>query len=576
MTRAAIFAGLLLLLAGASAGAAQGDLGYTVPTDGTFQLPDDVTWNHNIIAWWWLPGLVAASGFGLWVVQWIDDDARRVGLPSASWTCAGLGIAGASLLSFFILPPWLAVPAILAAFVALALNYIPLRNAKVIAPRRLFTPEHREALKRRVMSALDLHGPGVEKRLAKLSKEHVPVALYDQSGRAVSAAEASFDPSDPITIVKVIVGEAARRHAREIQLVPGPGQLSVSYLIDGVMHAGPSPDAVQGSAATLVIRQTLVNAASETPQFRIQLPTLGRKSFNVRVCVYGEGDAQWMKLRLSNDGESMRKLPQLGLAPAEEALVRSTLDSARGLVAVASPAAMGAHTTIYAMLDSLDPFSRNIVTFERPILGHIDSVDQRAFTDARSPADSLDEVLRKEVDVVMLSEIPDARVADMALTGASREQLFIARLEVHDACAVPARLIALGATPESVAAGLHTAIGQRLVRRLCPACRQKAAVPAAVLQKLGINPAGVECVWEESSSGCDQCGQTGFLGRAGIFEIWQPSAASRKLIARNAPAAELHAAALRDGMTSLQHSGLALVLDGTTSLRELARAIKAN
>ena len=576
MTRL-LLATALLLIAGASASwadAADGDIGYTLPGDGLFSMPPDDTWNHDVIAWWWLAGMVLASGTGLWVLQWIDDDARRLKIDPTGWNYAGLGLAGASLLSFFVLPPWLAVPAVLAGFLAIAWKYIPARNARALPTRRLFTPEHLASLRRRGMSVLGIRAAGFEKRLARLAKEHVPVALYDQSGRMVSSAETAFDPEAPLTEVKIIVGEAVRRHAREIQWVPGSGQVKLSYLIDGVVHEGPAIEGRRGAAVMLAVNRSLVDAASPAPQFRVQVPTLGRRSFTVRVHAHGEGDAGWLRMRLTGDDESMRKFPQLGMTPAQQALVQSTLDTARGLVVVASPAAMGSHTTVYAFLDSLDPFSRNIVTFERPVLGKLDSIDQRTFTDAKSLDEPLAEILRREVDLVMLSEIPDAAAAGMALSAATRDQTFIARLALPDAASVPGHLIRLGADPRAVAEGLHTIIAQRLVRRLCPACRQKVEPPAEILRKVGIDPSSVEFICEETT-GCDQCGHTGFLGRAGIFEIWPLSAESRRLIAQNASPGELHAAALGDGAKSLQHAGFALVLEGVTSLRELARALKA-
>lgn len=173
----------------------------------------------------------------------------------------------------------------------------------------------------------------------------------------------------------------------------------------------------------------------------------------------------------------------------------------------------------------------------------------------------------------MLSELPDAATAAVALSAPAREQLFIVRFDAPDAASIPGRILQLGAPPADVAKGVHTLVAQRLVRRLCPSCRRKAEPPVALLRKVGIDPSHVEHVWEESA-GCEECGQTGFHGRTGIFEVWQPSARSRLLIERNAPVHELHASALSDGMHSLQMSGLALVLDGTTSLRELARALK--
>jgi general secretion pathway protein E len=235
---------------------------------------------------------------------------------------------------------------------------------------------------------------------------------------------------------------------------------------------------------------------------------------------------------------------------------------------------MGARTTITAMLDSLDPFSRNIVAFERRHVADLSSIEQNDIDALDAPlADVLKNKLLQDYDLMALGEVPDRSTALLAITAAQRDQLFIARLETSDAVSAVGALLDLGVAPDALAGGLHTVLAQRLVRVLCRECRMKVAPSTELLQRLHLDPARVTHLWEESA-GCEACGRTGFNGRTGIFELWRPGDESRALIAKKADAGELHAAARQDGMTSLQIAGLRLVLAGVTSLRELARVLK--
>jgi type II secretory ATPase GspE/PulE/Tfp pilus assembly ATPase PilB-like protein len=231
---------------------------------------------------------------------------------------------------------------------------------------------------------------------------------------------------------------------------------------------------------------------------------------------------------------------------------------------------MGARTTVYAMLDSLDPYSRSIVTFERPVTGSLISVEQKDLNKTETPlAEMIREKVRTECDLMMLDELPDGGTLEAALG----ERLMIVRLRLADAVSVVGHLLALGVESGAAARAISLVAAQRLVRVLCEHCRRKTVPSAELLRKIGLDPSRVEFLWEESN-GCESCGMTGFHGRTGIFEIWRPSEDSRRLIAAKADARKLREAARRDGMISLEHAGLQRVLEGVTSLRELARSLK--
>jgi type II secretory ATPase GspE/PulE/Tfp pilus assembly ATPase PilB-like protein len=346
----------------------------------------------------------------------------------------------------------------------------------------------------------------------------------------------------------------------------------MSFRIDGVTYPGVRLDAARCAAFVGQVR-TLVEAGSADPHFRVQMPTIGHR-FTVRVRDSGEGDQETLALRICADVETLRRFDGLGFSEGTSAKLRKALEEARGLIVVASPEGMGARTTVYAALDLMDPFSRNIVTFERPVTGTLASIEQNDMDKLGRPLSAaLQEKLRQDVDVVMLSEITEEATGLVALMAGQREHLVMARLALPDSVSVVEHLLGMGLDPGAIAKGLHTVVAQRLVRVLCERCRAQTTPSAELLHRIGKDPRQVEFLWEESE-GCEACGMTGFHGRTGIFEIWQPGEESRRLIAAKATAEQLHASARHDGIQTLQQAGLEKALEGTTSLKEIARVIK--
>ena len=540
--------------------------------DGLSWRPENVTWFHTYIDLWWLVGMMAVAVLMLWTAKWIDDDARRHGIDAVKWNYVTMTLCLAALVAFFVVPVWISLPVSLAALVGVVAQYVPVRNRRVMPSRRLFTPEHRMLLRKRFLRLFGVKSRDVERKLARVAKKYLPVTLFFQTGQVGSPAEAPPDEEDPATAVKDVMGRAVRRHAREVYLAPKAGKLAVSFKIDGVVYSEMQIDRLRGGTFMTLVKR-LADVNSPEPHFRIQLPTMNAR-FTVFVWVEGEGDAESMTMRLSPDEERLRRLDQLGLTADQSTALKKAFEGGHGLIAVASPPGMGGHTTIGAMLDSLDPYSRNIATFERPVTVRLASIEQNDLTDATEPlADILKEKLRQDYDLMMLDEVPDKETAMVALSAVERQQVVIARFDLGDTVGIVRRLCDLGVAPDVVAAGIHTLVAERLVRVLCPTCRTKVAPSAELLRKLHLETSQAAFFYEESA-GCDVCGKTGFHGRTGVFEVWQPGEESRKLIAGAADDATLRAALHRDGVHSLQHAGLAKVIEGTTSLKELAHVLK--
>ena len=533
---------------------------------------EEIGWLHTTTSPWWLAGMIGVATLILWTAKWVDADCHKLALDAVPWNLTTIGVCLASLAAFVLAPPWLSLPASVAVMALVVSRYVRLRNKRVLPSRQLFTPAHRAVLRRRFLGWFGVKPKGVEQKLAEVAKKYLPVTLFFQSGKVASPAEAPPDERDPSTAVKELMGEAAKRHVREITLVPRGNMLAVAFKIDGLVHAAQPIDRLRGAGLVQMVKH-LADLNSPQPLFRVQIPTMHLR-LTVGVTVYGEGDAEEVELIVCQDEEALRKLNMLGLTSQQLEVVNQSLEKGQGLITVASPPEMGSRTTVYAMLDSLDPFSRNIVTFERPPMPSLASIEQNDLTAIDRPlAEVLTEKSRQDYDLMVLGEVPDKATALMALTAPQRGQLFVTRHEQSDAVGVVKSLVSMGVGPDAVASGLSVIVAQRLVRLLCEQCRTKVAPSARILQRLHLNPDDVPFLYEESA-GCETCGMTGFQGRIGFFEVWRLSDESRELIAKGADVKTLRAAARSDGTVSLQQTGLKRVLEGKTSLRELARALK--
>ena len=569
---------ILLVLASAAAAAdAQGlldDFDIPPPNRDAFPLDDaDVSWFHTYVNLWWIALMIAAAVPPLYVAAWINHDSARVGLDPFRWNIVFTVILAAGAVLYVVAPPYVSAPALLIATWVLMQQYIPARNAQVIPERRLFTPQHRAILKREFLTKFGVHPKGQAERLAEVAKVQTPVELHHQSGQVISPAEAKLDENDPMTRVKAFFAEVVDRRAREAYLVPESGHFETSFKVDGVVHAGPRTDPTVARAVMSTVRQ-MVAPDSDDPHFAVVLPTL-RKRMIFHAAFSGEGAAEWLCLRPREEGEKPLKLEELGLTQKQEQTIRGPLDRGQGLLAVASSPGMGARTTVYAMLGSLDPFSRNIVTFEDPVFGHLTSIEQN---DLSRPDASLDEMLagklRGDYDVMMFSGPSTNASARAALTAAQREQFVIARFEAAEGRAVTPHLLKLGVDAAAIADGLKCVVAQRVLRRLCENCRVQVAPPAELLQRAGVAPSKVEHLWEENPTGCETCAYTGFNGRIGIFSVWMLGEEGRRLIRETAHVRQIRETMRKEGALGLQRAGLMRVLEGKTSLKEVARVLK--
>ncbi|MBA3850072.1 MAG: type II secretion system protein E [Opitutus sp.] len=410
------------------------------------------------------------------------------------------------------------------------------------------------------------YGSGVGETLS-----HEPGDAMD-----ATAAESAAMPADDAPVIRTvheIIREAVRRRASDIHLEPLARRLRVRYRVDGrLVEAVSPPRHLQLALISRVKLMANISIAEKrVPQDgRIHVDLAGR-TVDLRVATLPTSQGESVVLRLLDPEGVCRGLADLGLEAEDEARFTNLLGSPDGIVLVTGPTGSGKTTTLHASLHHLNRTSRKIITVEDPIEYRLPGINQVPVRPevGMTFAAALRAMLRQAPNVVMVGEIRDRETADIAINASLTGHLVFSTLHTNDAVGAVTRLIDIGARPFLVAAALRATVAQRLVRRICPHCRQASpATPAERrLLRTAAGPRGE--IQLMRGRGCARCHGTGYLGRLGIFEMFFITDEARALVYRRAPAAQLRARARLDGLRTMREDGLRKVLAGWTTIEEV-------
>jgi type IV pilus assembly protein PilB len=270
-------------------------------------------------------------------------------------------------------------------------------------------------------------------------------------------------------------------------------------------------------------------------------------------------------------------LASIGFDPAQAAQVEAAIRTPHGLILVTGPTGCGKTLTLHCFMRLLDPQALNLCSVEDPAEIQLAGVNQVSVRDKAGLtfAVALRAFLRQDPDVIMVGEIRDAETADVALKAAQTGHLVLSTLHTNDAAGAVARMLDIGVAPYNLAAALRLVTAQRLVRRLCPACRTPAPESPSALRAAGVAESAPGAFTPYRAQGCDACHGIGYRGRIGVHQVMPIGTALRDLIVARASALALAAQAEVDGVRTLRHAALARVRDGTTSLAEATSATEA-
>jgi len=367
----------------------------------------------------------------------------------------------------------------------------------------------------------------------------------------------SQDDAPIIRMINALLTQAVRQAASDIHVEPYERHSVVRFRRDGMLVDVAQPHRALHAAmvSRIKIMANLDIAEKRLPQDgRIALRLAGRQ-VDVRVSSLPTTHGERLVLRLLDKGSGQRGLDGLGMAADTETAFSSLLHQPHGILLVTGPTGSGKSTTLYAALQTMDAKTRNIVTVEDPVeydlpgVGQIQVNSRIDLTFARA----LRAILRQDPDVIMIGEIRDLETAQIAVQASLTGHLVLATLHTNDAVSAVTRLVDMGVEPFLLASTLRGVLAQRLVRKLCPACRQTA-------------PDGH---WRAGA--CPACTQTGYAGRTGIYELVGMDEALQSLIHSGADEAQMRAHADRQGRRSLHDDGLRLLAAGVTSAEELLR-----
>jgi general secretion pathway protein E/type IV pilus assembly protein PilB len=390
--------------------------------------------------------------------------------------------------------------------------------------------------------------------------------------------DAAAEDASIITFVNQVLLQAIERRATDVHIEPFEGSLRVRFRVDGVLQETPVPREVHQFHPAIVSRiKILANldiAEKRVPQDgRVKLRIRGTE-VDVRVSVIPMLHGEAVVLRLLDCSSPLLGLEHLGMSDEDRNTLAGVLELPHGIVLVTGPTGSGKTTTLYACLAQINDIQRKIVTIEDPIEYHLHGINQIqvATRAGLTFARGLRSVLRHDPDVLLVGEIRDRETAEIAVQASLTGHLVFSTLHTNDAPGAAIRLIDMGVEPYLVASSVEVVMAQRLVRTLCPACRTEARAEnrAELEDRIG----GELPSTLARGAGCDACGQTGYQGRIGIFEILPVSECVREIILRHASASDIRRQGIAEGMRSLRQDGLRLIRQGVTTVEEVLRVSK--
>jgi general secretion pathway protein E len=376
-----------------------------------------------------------------------------------------------------------------------------------------------------------------------------------------------------VKYVNLLIKEAHDARASDIHLESAPQGLRARFRVDGVLADAPAPP--QQAQSAIVSRVKLLAeldiAERRAPQdgsFRIRLES---RELDIRVStvptLYGES----VVLRLLDRGGQPVGLDELGMAPATLEQFRRIIARPTGIVIAAGPTGSGKTTTLYSALALRDTTAEKVITVEDPVEYHLGGVTQIPVNRKAGMtfASALRSVLRQDPDVMMVGEMRDPETAEVAVQAAMTGHLVFSTLHTNDAPSAVTRLLDLQVAPYQIAATTNGVLAQRLVRRICPHCRERYHPDPQVVSFVSGEPKGKPTLMR--GRGCEACHRTGYLGRIGIFELLVVSEPLNRAISARESLARLRELGEKEGMQLMRHDGWVKVQAEITTVEEVLR-----
>jgi general secretion pathway protein E/type IV pilus assembly protein PilB len=455
-----------------------------------------------------------------------------------------------------------------------------------VATSRLFATQGLDALKtltglnlKPILASTEAIQREIKKRLGVGAdtigtlEEEKGIQVVDENAEGNNLDEGAEDEASIIRFVNQVLKDAIELRASDIHLEPFEDEFKIRYRIDGELQEVPVPPQLKQFQPAIVSRVKILShlniAEKRLPQDGRIKVRIDNAEVDIRVSVIPMLHGEAVVMRLLRQNSTLRGLGEIGMNTRELEHFQNVLRLPHGIILVTGPTGSGKTSTLYTALNEINDAVRKIITVEDPVEYQLKGVNQIQVNEKSGLtfARGLRSILRHDPDVILIGEIRDAETAQIAVQASLTGHLVFSTLHTNDAPGALTRLVDMGVEPYLVASSLEAVLAQRLVRVLCPHCKQPDVSERAQAFKLKLGISADRIIYK--SIGCRECRNTGFFGRHAIFEWMDTNEEIRQLILKSASTDQIRAAARRDGMRTLAEDGWRLVAAGVTTVEEV-------
>ncbi len=413
----------------------------------------------------------------------------------------------------------------------------------------------------------------VQQLLEGLSESDVELVKDDAD--LTKAGETDIEDNRIVKYVNLIILEAIRNRASDVHLEPFENEFVIRQRIDGVLHKMPAPPKQVQSAviSRIKVMAELNIAEARLPQDgRIKLRLAG-KEIDLRVSTLPTVFGESVVLRLLDRSAQILTLEQLGMSDVTRERMEAVIQNPNGVVIVTGPTGCGKTSTLYACVDKLNDPEDKMITVEDPVEYEVDGLVQVQVREkvGMTFAAALRSILRQDPDIILIGEIRDPETAEISIQASLTGHLVLTTLHTNEAAGAITRLIDTGVEPFLLTSTILGVCGQRLVRTICPLCKEITEVDKVKAKALAPKGTDISKLTLYRGRGCEECAGTGYKGRTGIYELFLMSEEIQELVLKRSPANVLHARAREMGMVTMAEDGWNKVVAGITTLEEVHR-----
>ena len=448
-----------------------------------------------------------------------------------------------------------------------------------IEPKKKKEPRVEQAANLTNAATLEMVTRALEETTGLIDEEDVEM-LEEFEQIDVASLERQGGEAPVIRLVNLMLMSAIQKGASDVHIEPYEKEFRIRFRIDGLLYNVMAPPMKFRDAITsrVKIMSKLDIAEKRLPQdgrikIRFGDTEGGTKEIDFRVSVLPTLFGEKIVMRLLDKDKLMLDMTKLGFETESLRKLEVAISKPWGMVLVTGPTGSGKTNTLYSSIAKINTPETNIMTAEDPVEFNLMGVNQVQVREniGLNFAAALRSFLRKDPNIILVGEIRDFETAEIAVKASLTGHLVLSTLHTNDAPSTISRLMNMGIEPFLVASSVNLICAQRLVRRLCIDCQKDHPHDPRALVEAGFTPEEAQKVIPKKGAGCDRCNNTGYRGRVGLYEVMEITEELRELILVGASALELRRKAIDEGMITLRRSGLLKVMDGVTSIEEVAR-----